>query len=450
MQGVNQRQMDATRRTAAGRIASWFGSEIDALVLVLRDAVEAAPARSSKALDQRTADRILLASRACSKQVSTLLNLRQEPLLEVTSNLGQALRATLAEYPHLRERGIRGEILESAALPLPIAALRTVIKELLDNACEASAAAPRLELGEQGGLLELRVVSEADLSEECAGLAPFPFFTTKAGHPGLGLSLVHAAAENQRGCLRIALPSPHQSSREVRIGVELPTAPEVRKESGPETEVSFACHLAAALAHDANNALMAALGWAEILADARSEEERSESLATLSEAADYLESISYLLPYASRPARAGGTLDLEQAFERMRPLLRAVLEHKADRKIALQVQAAARARTVMSEDALRSMVLRLAENARDGMPNGGTWAIAWDGEPVVTFSAEVRHPPTAVLEQRPRPGGHGEARVELGLAVVRDLVQAAGGAFEIGPESPPSPTVCVRLPGAAS
>lgn len=377
----------------------------------------------------------------------------------MSANLGQALKATFAEYPYLRTRGIRGEVLESAQLPLPIAALRTVLKELLDNACEASASAPELTLSEEGGRLELRVASDASLSEECAGLAPFPFFTTKAGHPGLGLSLVHAAAENQRGRLHIALPSADQASHEVRVGVMLPSSPDGPKEPGPDSDLSFACHLAAALAHDANNALMAALGWAEILADARNEAERNEALSTLSEAADYLEAISYLLPYESRSARSDHSLDLGQAFERMRPLLRAVLEHKADRRITLHLQPLQGVRIAMSEDAFRSVVLRLAENARDGMPSGGTWAVAWDAAPgslLLTLSASEHggalqpapiHEPGHDPIHKPTFGGHGPARVALGLAVVRDLVRTAGGSFEIEPQNPPAPTVAVRLPG---
>jgi signal transduction histidine kinase len=445
MHDEEQRQAEAERRTAAGRIATWFGAEFDLLLATLRGAVDAAPERASQELDEQAAERVLSAARGCSKRASILLGLRKEPWLPVSSNLGQALAATLAQYPHLRERGVRGAILESVLLPLPEATLRTVIKELLGNACEASAAAPTLELRESDGHLHLWVISDGALSLEHAKQAPFPFFSTKAGHAGLGLSLVHTAAENQGGRLR------HQvSTHEVRIGVAFPVTPGQAGSPGAESNVSFACQLAATLAHDANNALMAALGWAEILADARDEAERSEALATLSQAADYLEAMSYLLPYEARPTRSDAALDLESAFERMRPLLKAVLEHKADRKIALAVRPVQGTRVAMSEDALRSVVLRLAENARDGMPAGGTWTVAWDKEargPLLTLSAEVRRrDPTAERGQPASVRVHGPDRVALGLAVARDLVQSAGGSFEVEPQTPPAPSVRIRLP----
>jgi|GEM_PF-3187030 len=456
MQDEEELQADTERRTAAGRIATWFGAELDALLVTLRNAVAAASERASKELDQQAAERVLAAARGCSKRASILLGLRKEPLLPVSSNLAEALGTTLAQHPNLRERGVRGEFPESLLLPLPAAALRTVIKELLGNACEASADAPTLELQQSGGHLHLWVVSGGVLSQDSAKQAPFPFFTTKAGHSGLGLSLVHAAAENQGGCLKIAVgssaPSAHErSAGEVRIGVSFPAEPKQAQSAGSESNLSFACHLAATLAHDANNALMAALGWAEILADARDEGERSEALATLSQAADYLEAMSYLLPYQARPAQSDRELDLEHAFERMRPLLRAVLEHKADRKIALALRPVQGACVAMSEDALRSVVLRLAENAREAMPTGGTWTVAWDQEaqgPLLTLSAEVRRRDPPADLGRSTPGRmHGPDRVALGLAVARDLVQSAGGRFEVEHQTPPAPSVRIRFPG---
>jgi len=220
------------------------------------------------------------------------------------------------------------------------------------------------------------------------------------------------------------------------------------------------------LAHDMNNALMAALGWAEILGDARDEAERNEALSTLSQAGDYLEAMSYLLPFAQTSRPMAPPLDLGEAIERMRPLLRAVLDHKADRKIALRVGSVQGARVPMSEDALRSVVLRLAANARDAMPGGGTWTISCAvkaPDSWVTVSAEGRGTdgpgalgrPSSPSTFRP-PTQHGA----LGLAVARDLVQAAGGSLHWAAQEPdpglpdpqmsPIPAALIRLPGTAN
>jgi signal transduction histidine kinase len=460
MSEVEGARSEVERRIAAGRVATWFNSEIGSLLETLRSTVARAPARGSTEADQDAAARILAAARACSTRVSVLLGLRAEPPQATNSNLGRELRAVLSERRQPTPEVVVAATFDAVDLPLSVASLRSTLGHLLDNAIDASAEAPELRAApaDSNRGAEVWVVNRGALEARVASRAPSPFYTTKPGRRGLGLSLVHIAADNQGGRLEIV-----PGLEETRVGLVFPRlgeAPAARAES----DASFACHLAAGLAHDVNNALMAALGWAEILGDARDEAERQEALATLTQAADYLEAMSYLLPYDSAIAVGAGPLDLgpldlAQAFERMRPLLRAVLEHKADRKIALHLRSVPGAKTTMSEDALRSLVLRLAENARDAMPKGGTWTIACDvrsPDLLLTLSAEVRG--TDLGASAPHLSSskpHGREQTALGLAVARDLVAAAGGTFEDDPRGPPlagkaSSAVRIRLPGPSS
>lgn len=443
-------EVEGERRKAAGRIARWFGHELSALLALLRRTVAEAPPGLSHA-DQDAATRVQDAARACAGRVGGLLALRPEPRLAVETAIDDALARLLTEPHAWHGREFSASELGGQRLPVSAAHLRLLLKTLFDNAFEASSAAPTLSARTlPQGACELWVTSASTLPEEHRPRVCFPFFSQKAGHQGLGLSLAHAAAENQGGRIELAC-TPGQTS----VGVVFPP-PGAAVTQANESDVSFACHLAASLAHDVNNALMAALGWAEILGDARDEEERNEALTTLTQAADYLEAMSYLLPHETMTSAAAATLDLGPAIERMRPLLRAVLEHKADRKIALRVESVPHARVPMSEDALRSVLLRLAEDARDAMPTGGTWTISCDvleQNLLLTLSGDEPSAHSAASGARQ---GHGAQRAALGLAVARDLVHASGGSLDLDakanetPQTAPITSARVRLPGAPS
>jgi len=439
---VKEDEAELEQRLAADRVARWFGRELSTLLSLLRETVQSAQATPVAGADARAAASVQTAARACSAEVSTLLALRSEPPLAGTASPKAELLNLLRETPGLRGRDLSAEGLEGE-LPLPAAVLRTVLREIVQNALDASPEAPRLET-KLGPQRELWVKSASQMSREEAKLSVFPFYTTKPGHPGLGLSLAHVAAQNQGGTLCI-VPDAH----ETRVGLVFPEPAALVQDSDTDGSLSFACRLSARLAHDVNNALMAALGWAEILGDARDDAERTEALSTLSQAADYLEAMSYLLPYKSAASPGGAQVDVGSAIDRMRPLLRAVLEHKADRKIALRVEPVQGARATMSEDALRSVVLRLAESARDAMPRGGTWTISCDVTPhdlMLRLSTDAR-PSDPMEETRRRGAGPGD--VALGLAVVRDLVSASGGTLDLDPRDegrPARPGARIRLP----
>jgi signal transduction histidine kinase len=133
--------------------------------------------------------------------------------------------------------------------------------------------------------------------------------------------------------------------------------------------------LAAGIAHDFNNVLTAILGHADLLAlrlgDRR---DLQGSVGVISSAAQRAAgTVRNLLAFARGSAGASGSCAVNEVLREVV----ALLEHSIDRRIAVSTTLDAQARRAGIDGAeLQQVVVNLALNARDAMPNGGRLEIA--------------------------------------------------------------------------
>lgn len=111
-----------------------------------------------------------------------------------------AAQAALDETPLPEGVTVERDFSESALVPLPVEDLALLVRCLLDNALEAMPRGGTLtvrtkDLENNGGGVSLRVEDTGDgLPVEAYSRAFEPFYTTRPGHAGLGLSIVHRMA----------------------------------------------------------------------------------------------------------------------------------------------------------------------------------------------------------------------------------------------------------------
>ena len=150
--------------------------------------------------------------------------------------------------------------------------------------------------------------------------------------------------------------------------------------------------LAGGVAHDFNNLLVVILGHAELLEDEiESGQPDPHHVAEIQSAADRAASLTRQLLAFSRgqPAQSKAT-DLGQLVEQLGSLLRRLIgEH-----IELELKQKEGPHTVMADPSqLEQLVVNLAANARDAMPNGGSLEISV-GRCQVTTRKPMGHLPT--------------------------------------------------------
>lgn len=212
--------------------------------------------------------------------------------------------------------------------------------------------------------------------------------------------------------------------------------------------------LAAGVAHDFGNLLNVIRGFArERDSDAHlSTSARTaaleQALEGVEQAADRgLATTRKLLTFNRNDLLKLEWFDPGKVIRELQPMLRQLFP--AEVRLRLDIPASTpRIRLDRSEFEL--MLLNVAANARDAMPDGGG------------FDLTVRQPSPALVEIAMRDDGHGmDARVlervfepffstkpasrgtGLGLSVIHDLVNAAGGTIEV--ESAPGQGTCVRI-----
>lgn len=220
--------------------------------------------------------------------------------------------------------------------------------------------------------------------------------------------------------------------------------------------------LAGGIAHDFNNLLAAILGGAEAIQAAGVPAAVAEELRRIEDAAQRGAAlVRQLLGVARHQQLQPRILDLSEAISGIAPLLRGLLGRQVRLELALEVPG----RLVRVDPAqLDQVILNLAVNAREAMPEGGTLRIATghvallrpEGEggaalppgryAVLEVSDTGRGIPAEHLPRifepffttRPDKGGTG-----LGLATVQDIIARSGG--HIAVESRPGEGTIFRI-----
>jgi PAS domain S-box-containing protein len=220
--------------------------------------------------------------------------------------------------------------------------------------------------------------------------------------------------------------------------------------------------LAGGVAHDFNNLLTAIRGYAELLsADLRDDPERLESVSQIARATDRASLLTaQLLAVGRRQMLQPAPIDLRDLLEELRPTLGQVV----GRGVNLLIHCAPGAGQVSADPAqFEQVLLNLAANARDAMPDGGTLTIATadvdlevaDGEiPAGAWvTIAVRDTGTGMDEATRRrafdpffttkPVGRGTG---MGLASVYGIVVQHGGHLTLDTSPGRGSTFTIHLP----
>jgi two-component system cell cycle sensor histidine kinase/response regulator CckA len=141
-----------------------------------------------------------------------------------------------------------------------------------------------------------------------------------------------------------------------------------RLEADSREKAELVGRLAGAVAHDVNNTLTVVLANAEFLAEEATLPEQREAAAQIGEAARHAAALTQQLVVVSKKGLAQPRpVDLGAALMASSTALRRLLPAS----IALSVDAPGAAWTCIDPTQLHQLVLNLAMNARDAMPEGG-------------------------------------------------------------------------------
>lgn len=218
--------------------------------------------------------------------------------------------------------------------------------------------------------------------------------------------------------------------------------------------------MAGAVAHDFSNLSTVIVGFSEsLLAETPADDPRREAIQAIHEAGTSATAlVRQLLAYSKGQPHEARTLDVCNELRVMEPLVRRLLGPG----IAFTVSIPADPLWVKIEAAqLHRVVLNLAANSRDAMPNGGTFQLVLDSLPpsddplrpagVVRLRAidTGEGIPDDVMPHIFKPlyttkadwGGTG-----LGLSAARAICTQAGGAIRVESEVKVSTTFSVELP----
>jgi PAS domain S-box-containing protein len=241
-------------------------------------------------------------------------------------------------------------------------------------------------------------------------------------------------------------------------------------------------HLAGGVAHDFNNLLAAILNYSGFVSDevaaelaSRPVEERARLTAVLSDvaqigaAAERAAGLTHqLLAFARREVRHPEVLDINAIVVDVESLLRRTLGEQ----VAFVTQAASDLKAVRADRGqMEQILLNLAVNARDAMPNGGTLCVVTENFTVDEEYA-AHHPLVdagSYVRLRVTDTGHGMDRetldrafepffstkpkdkgTGLGLATVYGIVSQSAGMVELHSEVGTGTTVTILLPAVAA
>jgi two-component system cell cycle sensor histidine kinase/response regulator CckA len=215
--------------------------------------------------------------------------------------------------------------------------------------------------------------------------------------------------------------------------------------------------LASSIAHDFNNTLTAALGFAELIA-ARTTGAVREDANTIVEVVERGRQLTrQLLDFSRRDEAAVLVVDLRHTVKGIEPLIRRLIGPTIEITVVLP-KAPVPAR--LDPGQLEQAVINLAVNARDAMPAGGRLEIAiasWTTTRPAGRWSEIRVTdtgvgiPEAILDSifepffTTKPVGSGTG---LGLAMVRSFAEDAGGRLAVESTVGQGTTFRILLPSA--
>ncbi len=218
--------------------------------------------------------------------------------------------------------------------------------------------------------------------------------------------------------------------------------------------------LAGGVAHDFNNLLTVIGGCGEILMEIGDEEVRELTQEILDSQERGAALTQQLLAFARRDIIQAEDLSLPEVLRGMEVLIRRVLTERVQLRMDLQEGAVVRA----DRGQLEQVVLNLAANAKDAMPDGGTLTIRVGGEGgggdvrdfgeyvALTLSDTGQGMDAKTLERvfepffttKPRGKGTG-----LGLSTVHGIVSQNGGRIVVESEPGVGTTIRILWPAAA-
>jgi len=214
--------------------------------------------------------------------------------------------------------------------------------------------------------------------------------------------------------------------------------------------------LAGGIAHDFNNLLTAMRGYAELLvADLEAEDPRRHDALEIQRAAERASTLTgQLLAFSRRQVLRPRVIELDGALRGMETFLRRLIGE--DVEVVVQTDAPGAA-VRLDPSQLEQVIVNLAVNARDAMPDGGRLTIATgrekggDGtEAVVLAVTDTGHgidAETRVHIFEPffttKPHGKGTG---LGLATVYGIVEQSGATIDLRTAPGEGTTFEVRFP----
>jgi two-component system, cell cycle sensor histidine kinase and response regulator CckA len=213
--------------------------------------------------------------------------------------------------------------------------------------------------------------------------------------------------------------------------------------------------LAGGIAHDFNNMLTAITGYAELLGYSFAEgDTRLDDIGELKRAAAHAAGLTrQLLAFSRKQMLKPQRLHANEVVSELEPMLRRTIGEQID--ITLEL-APGLAQVEADPDQLTQVVLNIALNARDAMPEGGRLTIstsAVDAGVAIVVSDTGTGMDEETLERIFEPffttkdTGKGTG---LGLATVYGVVSQSGGRIEVESEPGAGSTFRVLLPRAAA
>lgn len=236
-----------------------------------------------------------------------------------------------------------------------------------------------------------------------------------------------------------------------RLQLEMEARERIRRQLLHVQKVETASWLASGVAHDFNHLLGLVLGYAQ-----RGRQEQNvgqlhalfegvESAARRAAAAT-----RRLLDFSRIETSHAQVLDAVELVEGLQPMLRHLFPEDVKVRVELPT---GRQQVFFDPDHLELVLLNLASNAAEAMPDGGTFTLSVDGQG--TDWVEIRASDTGrgmTAEELARsrepfyttkPAGQGTG---LGLAIASDLAGRAGGELLIESAPGRGTTVSIRLP----